>query len=126
MPIFHALEQSLNLATLHLAREIGLANIAKTFEGFGIVDQMPPYYPSAIGAIDTTLWRMATGYAEIDQYGRQGHADPDRQRHQPRRLGAVPGAGPELRELRERRSRRSRRCSPSPARNWPTLTACSR
>ncbi len=37
VPIFHALEQSLNLATLHLAREIGLTNIAKTFESFGIV-----------------------------------------------------------------------------------------
>jgi penicillin-binding protein 1A len=71
VPIYHALEQSLNLATLHLAREIGLSNIAKTFESFGIVDQMPPYYPSAIGAIDTTLWRMTTGYAELDEYGRQ-------------------------------------------------------
>jgi penicillin-binding protein 1A len=71
VPIYHALEQSLNLATLHLAREIGLSNIAKTFEKFGIVNQMPPYYPSAIGAIDTTLWRMTTGYAELDDYGRQ-------------------------------------------------------
>jgi penicillin-binding protein 1A len=71
VPIYHALEQSLNLATLHLAREIGLTNIAKNFESFGIVDQMPPYYPSAIGAIDTTLWRMTTGYAELDNYGRQ-------------------------------------------------------
>jgi penicillin-binding protein 1A len=71
VPIFHALEQSLNLATLHLAREIGLDSIAKTFESFGIVNQMPPYYPSAIGAIDTTLWRMTTGYAELDEYGRQ-------------------------------------------------------
>ena len=71
VPIFHALEQSLNLATLHLAREIGLANIAKTFEAFGIVNPMPPYYPSAIGAIDTTLWQMAAGYAAIDEYGRK-------------------------------------------------------
>jgi penicillin-binding protein 1A len=71
VPIFHALEQSLNLATLHLARQIGLTNIANTFQGFGIVDQMPPYYPSAIGAIDTTLWRMTTAYAALDSYGRQ-------------------------------------------------------
>ncbi len=71
VPIFHALEQSLNLATLHLAREIGLDNIAKNFERFGVINQMPPYYPSAIGAIDTTLWRMTTGYAELDDYGRQ-------------------------------------------------------
>jgi penicillin-binding protein 1A len=71
VPIYHALEQSLNLATLNLARTIGLDNIAKNFQGFGIIDQMPPYYPSAIGAIDTTLWRMVTGYAALDEYGRQ-------------------------------------------------------
>ncbi|MDD2706352.1 MAG: penicillin-binding transpeptidase domain-containing protein, partial [Acidocella sp.] len=71
VPIFHALEESLNLATLHLARQIGLTNVAKTFQDFGIVDQMPPYYPSAIGAIDTTLWKMTTAYGELDQYGRQ-------------------------------------------------------
>jgi len=71
VPIYHALEQSLNLATLNLARTIGLQNIAKNFQGFGIVDQMPMYYPSAIGAIDTTLWRMTTAYAALDEYGRQ-------------------------------------------------------
>ncbi len=71
VPVFHALEQSLNLATLHLARQIGLDNIANTFQSFGIVNQMPPYYPSAIGAIDTTLWKMATAYATLDEYGRQ-------------------------------------------------------
>jgi penicillin-binding protein 1A len=71
VPIFHALEQSLNLATLHLARQIGLDNIGKNFESFGIVNPMPPYYPSAIGAIDTTLWQMVTGYAALDEYGRQ-------------------------------------------------------
>lgn len=71
VPIYHALEQSLNLATLHLARTVGLDNIAKNFEGFGIIDKMPPYYPSAIGAIGTNLMRMVTGYAELDEYGRQ-------------------------------------------------------
>jgi penicillin-binding protein 1A len=71
VPIFHALEQSLNLATLHLARQIGLDNIAKNFEAFGIVNPMPPYYPSAIGAIDTTVLQMVTGYAALDEYGRQ-------------------------------------------------------
>ena len=71
VPMFHALEQSLNLATLHLARTIRLDNIAKTVEGFGIVDNMPLYYPSAIGAIDTTVWRMTAGYAGLAEYGRQ-------------------------------------------------------
>jgi penicillin-binding protein 1A len=71
VPIYHALEQSLNLATLNLARSIGLDNIAKNFEGFGIINPMPPYYPSAIGAIDTTLWNMVTSYAALDEYGRK-------------------------------------------------------
>ncbi len=71
VPIYHALEQSLNLATLKLARRIGLDNIARNFEGFGIINPMPPYYPSAIGAIDTTLWNMVAGYAALDEYGRK-------------------------------------------------------
>ncbi|MDR3520581.1 MAG: PBP1A family penicillin-binding protein [Acidocella sp.] len=71
VPIYHALELSMNLATLNLARTVGLDNIAKNFESFGIINQMPPYYPSAIGAIDTTLWKMVTGYAALDEYGRQ-------------------------------------------------------
>ncbi len=71
VPMFHALEQSLNLATLHLTRQIGLNNVANTFQTFGIVNKMPPYYPSAIGAIDTTLWKMTNAYADLDEYGRQ-------------------------------------------------------
>jgi penicillin-binding protein 1A len=71
IPLYHALEQSLNLATLHLTQQIGLSNVGKTFHDFGIIDQMPPYFPSAIGAIDTTLLNMVTGYAELDEYGRQ-------------------------------------------------------
>ncbi len=71
VPIYHALEQSLNLATLHLARQVGLQNIAKNVEGFGVVDPMPLYYPSAIGAVGTTVWRMTTAYAALDEYGRQ-------------------------------------------------------
>ncbi len=71
VPIYHALEQSLNLATLNLARTVGLDNIAKNFEGFGIINPMPHYYPAAIGAIDTTVWNMVTGYAALDNYGRQ-------------------------------------------------------
>jgi len=71
VPIYYALEQSLNLATLNLARTIGLDNIAKNFEAFGIINPMPPYYPSAIGAIDTTVLKMVTAYAALDNYGRQ-------------------------------------------------------
>ncbi|MGC9271202.1 penicillin-binding protein 1A [Acidiphilium sp.] len=71
VPVFYALEQSLNLATLHLVRRVGLANVAANFEKFRIVHHMPLIYPAAIGALDTTLWRMVRGYAALDEYGRQ-------------------------------------------------------
>ncbi len=125
VPIFHALEQSLNLATLHLARQIGLDNIAKNFEKYGIVNQMPPYYPSAIGAIDTTLWRMTTGYAELDQYGRQVT---------PTLIDSV--TNPDGTVLYQARNQNCANCvngAPSqppvlnvPARNWATRTVSSR
>lgn len=71
VPVFYALQESLNLATLHLARRVGLAAIAANFERFRIVHHMPLIYPAAIGALDTTLWRMVRGYAALDEYGRQ-------------------------------------------------------
>ncbi|MEE3500838.1 PBP1A family penicillin-binding protein [Acidiphilium acidophilum] len=71
VPVFYAIEQSLNLATLHLVRRVGLANVAANFEKFRIVHHMPLIYPAAIGALDTTLWRMVRGYAALDEYGRQ-------------------------------------------------------
>ncbi|HET9148199.1 MAG TPA: penicillin-binding transpeptidase domain-containing protein, partial [Acetobacteraceae bacterium] len=71
VPVFYALEQSLNLATLHLVRQVGLANVVANFKKFGVVHHAPLIYPAAIGALDTTLWRMVRGYAALDEYGRQ-------------------------------------------------------
>jgi penicillin-binding protein 1A len=71
IPLHQALEQSINLATLHLAARTGLPPIAKTAQDFGIVDQMPLIYPAVLGAIDTTMLRLATAYAGFSQMGRQ-------------------------------------------------------
>ena len=71
IPLHEALEQSINLATLHLAARTGLAPIAKTAEDFGVVDKMPLIYPAVLGAIDTTMLRLATAYAGFSQMGRQ-------------------------------------------------------
>jgi penicillin-binding protein 1A len=71
IPLHEALEQSINLATLHLAARIGLAPIAKTAQDFGVVDKMPLIYPAVLGAIDTTMLRLATAYADFSQMGRQ-------------------------------------------------------
>ena len=69
VPIHEALEQSLNLATLHLAQQIGLAPIAKNAEAFGVAKHVPLLYPIALGAIDTTVLHLAAAYASLDVGG---------------------------------------------------------
>jgi penicillin-binding protein 1A len=64
-----ALVHSRNLATARLASIIGLPAIAKTVEKFGIMDKMPLYYSMALGAGDTTLYRMTAAYAMLDNGG---------------------------------------------------------
>jgi penicillin-binding protein 1A len=71
IPLHQALEESINLATLHLAARTGLAPIAKTAQDFGVVDKMPLIYPAVLGAMDTTMLRLATAYAGFSQMGRQ-------------------------------------------------------
>ncbi len=66
-----ALEQSVNLATLRVAEAVGLRNVAKTAEAFGVVDHFPLYYPAILGSLDTTVLRMAGAYASFDELGRK-------------------------------------------------------
>jgi penicillin-binding protein 1A len=71
IPLHQALEESINLATLHLAARIGLPAVAKTAQDFGVVDHMPLIYPAVLGAMDTTMLRLGTAYADFSQMGRQ-------------------------------------------------------
>jgi penicillin-binding protein 1A len=64
-----ALVHSRNLATAQLASVIGMPAIAKTVQDFGIMDKMPLYYSMALGAGDTTLYRMTTAYSMLDNGG---------------------------------------------------------
>ncbi|HEX5453269.1 MAG TPA: PBP1A family penicillin-binding protein [Stellaceae bacterium] len=64
-----ALVHSRNLATVHVALALGLPAIAQTVEAFGVMDKMPPYYSMVLGAGATTLTRMTTAYAMIDNGG---------------------------------------------------------
>ena len=68
-----ALVHSRNLATARLASMIGMAPIAKTIQDLGIMDKMPLYYSMALGAGDTTLSRMVTAYAMLDNGGHWLH-----------------------------------------------------
>ena len=70
-PLRVALEKSLNLVTLRVAQQVGMEAIAQNAIAFHVVDNMPRVLPAAIGAVDTTVMRMAGAYAGLDEGGRE-------------------------------------------------------
>jgi penicillin-binding protein 1A len=71
VPLHTALEKSLNLVTLRVARKVGMEAVAQTAIAFHVVDNMPRVLPAAIGAVDTTVLRMAGAYASLAEGGRE-------------------------------------------------------
>jgi penicillin-binding protein 1A len=67
--LYQALVHSRNLVTARLASMIGLPAIGKTIEKLGVMDKMPLYYSMALGAGDTTLFRMTSAYSMLDNGG---------------------------------------------------------
>ena len=65
------IEHSRNVMTVRLAQDIGMPLIAEYAKRFGIYDNLPPYLSFALGAGETTLLRMTTAYAMIDNGGRR-------------------------------------------------------
>jgi len=65
------IEHSRNVMTVRLAQDIGMPLIAEYAKRFGIYDDLPPYLSFALGAGETTLLRMVTAYAMIDNGGRR-------------------------------------------------------
>jgi penicillin-binding protein 1A len=66
----YALERSLNLVTIRVARDIGIPLVAEYAKRFGLYDDFPPYLPLALGAGETTLLRASGGYAMFVNGGR--------------------------------------------------------
>ena len=64
-----ALIHSRNLVTARLAVTLGLPAIAKTVQNFDVMDRMPLYYSMALGAGETTLLRLTSAYAMLDNGG---------------------------------------------------------
>jgi penicillin-binding protein 1A len=71
LPLRVALEKSLDAATVRVGQAIGLPKVIEYAKKFGVSDNLPPYYSSLIGAGETTLMRMVTAYAEIDNGGKK-------------------------------------------------------
>ncbi len=71
LPLRVALEKSLDAATVRVGQAIGMPKIVDYAKKFGITDNLPPYISSVIGAGETTLMRMVTAYAELDNGGKK-------------------------------------------------------
>jgi len=65
------LELSLNTMTVRIAMQVGMHNIVDTAKQFGVVDKMAPYLPMALGAGETTPFRMAGAYSTFVNGGRK-------------------------------------------------------
>jgi penicillin-binding protein 1A len=57
------IEQSRNLMTVRIAEEIGMDVVASYAERFGVYDRMDAFLANALGAQETTLFRMVAAYA---------------------------------------------------------------
>ena len=66
-----ALAESLNLVTVRVADRVGMEAVAQTAIAFHVVDNMPRVLPVALGAVETTVLRMAGAYASIAAGGRE-------------------------------------------------------
>jgi penicillin-binding protein 1A len=70
-PLRVALEQSLNLVTIRVARQVGMQAVADTAIAFHMNDSMPHVLPAALGAVTTTVLREAGAYAALAAGGRE-------------------------------------------------------
>jgi penicillin-binding protein 1A len=62
-PMRTGVEQSRNLMTIRLAQEVGMDTVARYAERFGVYDDMSRVLSTALGADETTLFRMVAAYA---------------------------------------------------------------
>lgn len=63
VPMRKGIEQSRNLMTIRLAHDVGMETVAEYAENFGIYDSMDPFLANSLGAQETTLLKMVSGYA---------------------------------------------------------------
>lgn len=66
LPLYSALAVSSNIVAVKLANEVGISNVGAVAEALGVYEgNFRPYLPSALGASETTLAKLAAGYAGI-------------------------------------------------------------
>ena len=65
------LELSHNLMTVRLAYQMGMDKVVPLAERMGIYDKLPNFLANSLGAQDTTLMRLVTGYSEFVNGGKK-------------------------------------------------------
>lgn len=70
-PLRVGIEKSRNLMTIRLASYVGMDKVSEIAKRFGISDNLPPLLSMSIGAGETTLLRMATGYSTFVNGGKR-------------------------------------------------------
>ncbi|MGL6208481.1 MAG: penicillin-binding protein 1A [Paracoccaceae bacterium] len=62
-PLRTGIEQSRNLMTIRIGQEIGMEVVAGYAERFGVYERMSPFLANALGAQESTLFKMVAAYA---------------------------------------------------------------
>lgn len=70
-PIRVGMEKSKNLMTVRLADFVGMDDIVEYAERFGVTEDMQPLLANALGAGETTLLKLTTGYAQLVNGGKK-------------------------------------------------------
>jgi len=65
------LEQSRNVMTVRLAQDIGMPLIGEFAKRFGVYDNLPNYLSYALGAGETTIFKMTAAYSMFANGGRK-------------------------------------------------------
>ena len=65
------LELSRNVMTVRLAHDMGMDKVVPYPIRFGVYDKLPPLLANSLGAYETTLIRMVTGYSEFVNGGKK-------------------------------------------------------
>ena len=71
VPLRTGLERSRNLMTVRIAQAIGMDRVATYAERFGIYDDMPGHLAYALGAGETTLYRLVAAYGMFANGGKR-------------------------------------------------------
>ena len=117
-PLRTGIVYSRNLMTVRLARAVGLDRVADYAERFGVYDDMKPHLANALGAQETTLFRMVSAYAMFangglrveptlvdrvqDRWGRTVYRHDRRTCLDCARRDLPAGVSPRIREVRQR------------------------